>query len=248
VLRDIKTHYIVRRGTPITIPPEHELIVGENDKGWKIRKTKTKDGVVYFDMWDPVLEKWYAAILVDKETVVMSDNSRVQWKKDRMALPKERRFQALQQKPEVENDKEIDYGASCFGSDTKVLMADGGLREISNIKDGELVKSYDIERDIAENRRVTKTYTFRTNGYYLINGELKATARHEFLMAESGNLWKKASDLQPGDKVRSLEGQILIKSVEKLQEKSDSYNFQVADTKAYIVTGGENLYVVHNGL
>jgi hypothetical protein len=82
----------------------------------------------------------------------------------------------------------------------------------------------------------------------LINGELKATARHEFLMAESGNLWKKASDLQPGDKVRSLEGQILIKSVEKLQEKSDSYNFQVADTKAYIVTGGENLYVVHNGL
>ncbi|MFC1883298.1 polymorphic toxin-type HINT domain-containing protein [Thermodesulfobacteriota bacterium] len=239
-----KTHYVLRREIPLS----HELIVGENDKGWKVRKTKTEDDVVYFDMWDPVLEKWYPAILVDKDTVVMSDNSLVLWKKHRMALPKERRFEALQVKPEVESDEEIDYGAGCFDSGTRVLMADGGLRDISSIKGGEMVRSYNIEKGLVEDKKVTKTYIFPTKGYYLINGELKATAKHKFLMAGGGNTWKKASELQPGDKVQSINGQITITSVEELEEKETAHNFQVADTKAYIVTGGENFYVVHNGL
>ncbi|MFC1884425.1 hypothetical protein ACFL2O_06630 [Thermodesulfobacteriota bacterium] len=39
-----------------------------------------------------------------------------------------------------------------------------------------------------------------------------------------------------------------INTIEKVKEKAPAHNFQAADTKAYIVKGGENFYLVHSGL
>jgi hypothetical protein len=148
----------------------------------------------------------------------------------------------------VESDKEIDIGGACFDLKTRVLMADGGLKEISDIREGQLVKSYNIEKGTVDDRRVTKTYMLQTEGYYLINGELKATAKHKFLMAGDENIWKKAYELEPWDMVKSLDGKIIIRSAQNLIEKDNYHNFLIADKKAYIVKGGNNYYVVHNGL
>jgi hypothetical protein len=233
------------------LPEIVEYKIGSNEAGWEVKLVEWKDEKWnwhrHYKLCDPVTGECYFAER-EGDTVTMKDYEVKRWKKDRMALPEEKRFQALPKKPEVETDEEIDYGASCFSAETKVLMADGGLQEISGIKDGEKVKSYNIERGLAEDKRVTKTYLFHTKAYYLINGELKATARHKFLMAGTEKAWKKASELRPGDRVQSIDGQITINTIEKINEKGTAYNFEVAETKAYIVKGGENFYVVHNGL
>ena len=233
-------------------PFESGETVAENKDGWKVKKYSQKlasgNEVNSYEMWDPVLRKWYPAVAFQNGEVSMSDHGKELWRKDRMALPKEKRFEALPEKAEVESEKEIDYGGGCLDPGTRVVMAGGGLREISRIQDGEMVKSYNIERGVVEDRKVTKTYLFKTKGYYLINGELKATSKHRFLMAGPGSQWKEASELQIGDRVQSMDGQILIRSIELLKEEGTAHNFQVADTKAYIVKGGENFYVVHNGL
>jgi hypothetical protein len=245
--------------THIPEPPVYDPVVFEtgetvavNNDGWKLKKysRKLESGheVISYEMWDPVLKRWYPAVAYQDGEVIMSDHGKELWRKDRMALPKEKRFEALPEKPEVERDEEIDIGGACFDPKTRVLVADGGLQEISDIKEGQLVKSYNIEKGTVDDRSVTKTYMFRTEGYYLINGELKATAKHKFLMAGDENIWKKAYELKPGDMVKSLEGKIIIRSVQNLIEKDTSHNFLVADTKAYIVKGGNNYYVVHNGL
>jgi hypothetical protein len=246
--------------THIPEPPVYEPVVynesetvSKNEDGWKVRRDTTRNvdtGVEIhrYEMWDPVLKRWYPAVSVGSSTVIMSDHGKELWRKDRMALPKERRFEALPEKAEVESEEEINFGGGCFDPETRVLMAGGDLREISHIRDGEMVKSYNIERGMVEDRKVTKTYLFKTKGYYLINGELKATSKHRFLMAGPGSQWKEASELRTGDRVQSVDGQILIRNIELLKEEGTAHNFQVAGTKAYIVKGGENFYVVHNGL
>ena len=244
--------------TDILDPPTYDPPVFETGKfvavnidGWIVKKYTRKLDTGYeitsYEMYDPVLNKWYPAVAYQDGKVTMSDHGKELWRKDRMALPEDERLKALPKKPEVESDEEINYGG-CFAPRTQILMADGGLREISSMKDGQMVKSYDIERNVIEDRKVLKTYLFKTPGYYLINGELKATARHKFLMASSHNTWKKASELRPGDKVQSVNGEITINTIEELKEKGIAHNFEVADTKAYIVKGGEHYYVVHNGL
>ncbi|MFC1884427.1 Hint domain-containing protein [Thermodesulfobacteriota bacterium] len=233
------------------LPDTLEYKVGSNEAGWEVKLIEWQDEKWnwhrHYQLCDPVTAGCYFAER-NGDTVTMKEYEVKRWKRDRMALPEEKRFKALPNKPEVETDEEIDWDASCFGPDTKVLMADGGLREISSIKDGEMVRSYNIEKDEVEEKTVTKTYIFPTKGYYLINGELKATAKHKFLMAGPENTWKKASELRPGDKVQSVNGQITINTIGKINEKDTAHNFEVAGTKAYIVKGGENFYVVHNGL
>lgn len=139
-------------------------------------------------------------------------------------------------------------GGGCFTADTAVLMADGSSRDISRIREGDMVVSYNVKKGVRENKRVLKTYTFPSEGYYLINGRVKATAAHPFLMAGPGVVWKKASELKVGDSVKSAEGSIIIRSIERVKDVKTTHNFRVADNKAYIVSGGDELYVVHNGL
>ncbi|GAG41331.1 unnamed protein product [marine sediment metagenome] len=87
--------------------------------------------------------------------------------------------------------------------------------------------------------------------YYLINNFLKVTALHPFLIVGPEELWKKASELRVGDRVKSVSGGIAIRSIKKVKmdEKINVHSFRVADSKNYLV-GDENdgLYVVHNGL
>ncbi|MFC1579899.1 Hint domain-containing protein [Thermodesulfobacteriota bacterium] len=136
----------------------------------------------------------------------------------------------------------------CFLPDTKVLMGDGTRREISRVSEGDMVQSYNIEKGVLEKKRVLKTYTFPSKGYYLINGSVKATGAHPFLMAGPGEIWKKASELGIGDNVKAADGRITIKSIEKVKDVNTAHNFLVADNRAYIVGKGDERYVVHNGL
>jgi hypothetical protein len=227
-------------------PPKYEThdgirykIVGKNKDGWKVGKKD--DGS--FWLYDPLLRRWFAAEYNEAtEKVQMQKTALDDWRSSRIdKLPPEKRTEGTVPAGE-------DGGDGCFDPETQVLLADGSLKNISRIGVGDRVKSFNVETGVMENKAVTRSYVFATKGYFMINDELKATAKHKFLMAGSGPVWKKAAELKIGDRVKSTAGEIVIESVEEIREKAEAHNFLVVDTKAYVVVAGENKYVVHNGL
>lgn len=161
----------------------------------------------------------------------------------------ERKIKRLERK--IEELKEaIAAGGGCFLPGTKVVMADGSLKEISQIKEGHSVRSYNVSKGVVEEKKVLETYVLKSDEYYLINGSLKATAQHPFLMAGESEVWKKASRLTVGDRVRSAGGEMVIESIKKVElaDKINVYNFKVAQSKNYLVVDENGPYVVHNGL
>ena len=67
-------------------------------------------------------------------------------------------------------------GLGCFPADIKV---DG--KEISEIKIGDMVSSYNEETGIVEKAEIIETFRHKhDDGYLVINGRIKATANHPF--------------------------------------------------------------------
>jgi len=64
-------------------------------------------------------------------------------------------------------------GTGCFMPGTKIKMADGTEKNIENIKEGEKVVAYDIEKNIAVEARVTKTFARESDGYLTIEYEVE---------------------------------------------------------------------------
>ncbi|MFC1579901.1 Hint domain-containing protein [Thermodesulfobacteriota bacterium] len=238
---------------PPPAPPEPSAgkTLGRNEDGFEVKEykqtTETGQTVVYYGLFDPVTKKTYPAVRAGN-TFTMSEMGAEEWRSDRGYPTKQQIEYEKKRKEREKQNGEEDTDVGCFFADTKVLMGDGRSLAISRVSEGDIVKSYNTEKGVVENKKVMKTYTFPSEGYYLINGSIKATAKHPFLMAGPGEVWKKATELRLGDRVRAPEGQITVDSIEKVVEKGKSYNFRVADNKAYVVSGLDKLYVVHNGL
>ena len=137
----------------------------------------------------------------------------------------------------------------CFLPETKVLMADGTYLEISRLKDGDMVKSFNVKEGRVEAKRVLGAFTYKdySKSHYLINGALRVTARHRFLMAGPGETWKRTYKLEVGDRVRSMGDDVVIRSIEKVIQENTVHNFIVSDSENYFVSDGKGHYLVHNG-
>lgn len=61
----------------------------------------------------------------------------------------------------------------CFLPGTKIKMADGTEKNIENIKEGEKVIAYDIEKNIAVEAKVTKTFARQSDDYLIIEYEVE---------------------------------------------------------------------------
>jgi hypothetical protein len=71
----------------------------------------------------------------------------------------------------------------CFLADTKI---DG--KDISKIKEGDMVASYNIETGIIEKKEVIETFKHKNDrGYLVINGRIKATGNHPFYIRRGNN-------------------------------------------------------------
>jgi hypothetical protein len=95
--------------THIPEPPVYDPVVFEigetvavNKGAWKVKKysLKLESGheVISYEMWDPILKRWYPAVAYQGGEVIMSDHCKESWRKDRMALLEERCFEALPKK------------------------------------------------------------------------------------------------------------------------------------------------------
>lgn len=133
--------------------------------------------------------------------------------------------------------------AACFPAEMKVLTAEGA-KSIRDIRVGDRVLTAD-EAGQKSFQPVLKTLADRNNHYYLINGAVKVTALHRIATAEG---WKKARELEVGDRIRDAGGGLVaVESITRVETELPVYNLTVAENHNFYVTpDGEGGYLVHN--
>lgn len=127
-------------------------------------------------------------------------------------------------------------GGGCFVSGTKVLMADGTLKNIEDIKIGEYVLTRSSQTDSKlVKAKVLKIYVADEGGYLIINGDLKVTANHIMWV---NNTWKEAGSIQVGDTLVNNQGkQVVVSSVEWQRGKVSVYNLEIENYHTYFANG-----------
>ncbi|HKG15076.1 MAG TPA: RHS repeat-associated core domain-containing protein, partial [Pyrinomonadaceae bacterium] len=139
-------------------------------------------------------------------------------------------------------------GGQCFAAGTKVSTPDGD-KDIQDVKEGDAVYAFDFESGQVIERKVQKVFRNFTFDWVQvsINGEvIKATKSHPFWV-EREQRWVKASELQPGMRVRLRDGRTSrVESVKNLSLiiPEATYNFAVAGVHNYFV--GQDGVLVHN--
>ena len=134
-------------------------------------------------------------------------------------------------------------GRGCFQVGTSIEMIDG-IKNIEDVKVGDIVKTFNIKTDSVETSNVTETFIHENNtdGIFInvSAGIIRTTSNHPFY---SNGDWVEAGDLNVQDKILHVDGvEHTINSIEKLPESKTVYNFEVNGTHNYFAEG----YLVHN--
>ena len=139
---------------------------------------------------------------------------------------------------------------SGFLEDTEITMADGKVRNIREIREGDRVMTYDPRTGKFVPGIVSKVFSDMATDYYLRIeselGRLDVTPNHLILV---NGTWIIAGKIEVGDLLLGEGGkEARVKSIEEVDCRQGRvvwvYNFDVADTHTYIANG----IVVHNKL
>lgn len=134
----------------------------------------------------------------------------------------------------------LSEGGGCFGEGTTVLMADGSLKKIEEIVEGEEVLTRTDKDQTPVKAKVTGTHKTTEYGYLIINGHLKVTADHILWV---NNSWREAGSIMPGDDLTGQDGQVVrVESVEWQRGELQVYNLTVEKYHSYFAGG----VYVHN--
>ncbi|MER7109302.1 Hint domain-containing protein, partial [Streptomyces sp. NPDC000229] len=138
-----------------------------------------------------------------------------------------------------------------FPGTTRVLMADGSRRPISQVGTGDLVMATDPASGQLRARQVTDTFKHDTERLVDITvaggGRLASTAGHKFFVVNRG--WTLVSDLRVGDSLRTPDGS--VRAVTALHDRaglapSTVYDLTVDDLHTFFVLAGSTPLLVHN--
>jgi hypothetical protein len=137
----------------------------------------------------------------------------------------------------------------CFLSGSKIIMADGNLKNIEDLVPGDIIRSYDIQTDsftIDEVKSVQhdKPEDMLFDYYLVINEKIKVTPDHPILIDGE---WKPVGDLVLGDTIGY--STIKVESIETAFERVPTYNFEtVSNRHNYLVDiDGTDFLIAHNG-
>jgi uncharacterized protein YfaS (alpha-2-macroglobulin family) len=124
----------------------------------------------------------------------------------------------------------------CFAGDTPVLMSDGSLRPIEEVKEGDEVLTRIGEDDASlVSAKVTAVHRVEEGGYLLLNGSIKVTPIHR--MYVDGE-WKRAGDIQPGETLTDAQGRsVTVESIEWQRDPVPVYNLTVEKYHTYFAGG-----------
>lgn len=126
-------------------------------------------------------------------------------------------------------------GGGCFAQGTSVLMSDGKLKNIEDVKVGDYVLTRTEGDDKLVKAKVLKTHTTEEGGYLILNSSLKVTANH--ILWVNGS-WKEAGSIQSGDVLTdNLGKKVYIESIEWQRGKFQVYNLEVEKYHTYFAGG-----------
>jgi len=134
----------------------------------------------------------------------------------------------------------------CLTEETQVLTEDG-LKAIAELKDGDIVLSYNGTLGIYELKPIYKAYNPVSDTLFYIqlsNEIIRSTKDHPFLTKRG---WIEATRLIAGDSLQTQSGKyIAVISIAKKLEYENVFNFEVKDYHTYFI--GKNRVVVNNAL
>lgn len=140
-------------------------------------------------------------------------------------------------------------GNGCFVENT-LVWTEEGLKNIQEIKKGELIYSKDEKKGKVGLKQVKRVFESKVHTIYTIQigdtEEVQTTNYHPFYVKEKG--WVCAIQLQVGDELCTIEGDVKkVSSIkkERWEEGIFVYNFEVEDWESYFVSG-LGVYI-HNG-
>lgn len=131
----------------------------------------------------------------------------------------------------------------CFVAETQV-MTRRGLRPITQVVVGDTVLSRDVLTSELSWKPVLRTTTRPPEKIAAIRvgkDELRCTTGHLFWV--SGQGWKKASELKPGDVLHAAEEPMVVVGTQE-QSAEPTFNLEVADNATYFV--GHSLVMTHD--
>ncbi|QFG26876.1 hypothetical protein F7P10_06300 [Actinomadura sp. WMMB 499] len=153
--------------------------------------------------------------------------------------------------------QERDRASGCpapnsFLPGTQVLMADGGTKDIEDVRVGEEVLAASPETGETGARPVLATIT-GTGDKNLVRveaggGSVTATGNHPFWVAGDVGAWVEAADLEPGMWLRTGAGTHVQVTATDHRTAHDRrvHNLTVADLHTYHVRAGGTSALVHN--
>jgi hypothetical protein len=120
-------------------------------------------------------------------------------------------------------------GPTCFLKGTSISMADGSLKNIEDIRIGDIVVAYDENNKKIVQSKVTDVFHHKademTDYYLIINGKIKVTPNHLLFI---NNDWEYAGKAKIGDNLLDIDGEHkLIYSIGTVLNKVPTYNFEV---------------------
>ncbi|MFD1322244.1 polymorphic toxin-type HINT domain-containing protein [Micromonospora sonneratiae] len=140
-------------------------------------------------------------------------------------------------------------GLCSFSGETRVLMGDGTIKPISEIKIGDVVLAADPETGKSGPRVVTQTWAHKDKVVDLEVGEhrLATTEDHPF-WNDTDRQWQRADELDQGDLLAAAEGvQVRVEGVISNSTRTTvAYNLTVHDIHTYYVLAGITPVLVHN--
>ena len=141
----------------------------------------------------------------------------------------------------------IGIDKTCFLAGTQIVMADESYKNIEDIEVGDLVKSYDEKNYEIVDKQVTHLFHHmpaEMGDYYLIiNNQLRVTPNHRFYV---GGNWVYADKLSIGDALFYPSTDYAVFSIEKIFERTYTYNFEVEGYHNYFVAMETTSSLVHN--
>ncbi len=137
---------------------------------------------------------------------------------------------------------------SCFLYGTEILMSGGDTKNIEEIEIGDIVNGFDqSSKKIIDTRVTSILKEHPRNFYYILNEEIKVTNDHPFAVIEDNEInWIEVKNLGIGDKIRSLDGYVIIHSLEKIEEKAVTVTLET-EAGNFFVKDEDHNYLVKEG-
>jgi hypothetical protein len=133
-------------------------------------------------------------------------------------------------------------GAGCFAAETRVLMPDGRLKMISEIRVGDVVKTGAASTDVAHVAEVLERDSTKARDlqFSWVNGDRTDSVRttDEHLFWVDGQGWVEARSLRPGDWLRDEYGRpVRVTENHRIAEALHVYTFRLREDTAFYANG-----------